>query len=82
MARVANFLFDEEGRLMNTDHKSPKPKSAAPGAGESRPPRAAAHALSLCAEPPRAAAAERNPDPYNTSGSFDRTKNWARVGRR
>ena len=33
MARVANFLFDEEGRLMNTDHKSPKPKSAALGAG-------------------------------------------------
>jgi hypothetical protein len=21
-------------------------------------------------------------DPYNTSGSFDRTKNWTRVGRR
>jgi len=21
-------------------------------------------------------------DPYNTSGSFDRTKNWARVGKR
>jgi len=66
---------------MNTDHKSPKPKNAVPGAGGNRPPRAA-HALSLCTEPPRAAAAERNPDPYNTSGSFDRTKNWARVGRR
>jgi hypothetical protein len=21
-------------------------------------------------------------DPYNTSGSFDRTKNWARIGKR
>jgi len=21
-------------------------------------------------------------DPYNTSGSFDRTRNWARVGKR
>jgi hypothetical protein len=21
-------------------------------------------------------------DPYNTSGSFDRTKNWSRVGKR
>ena len=21
-------------------------------------------------------------DPYNTSGSFDRTKNWSRIGRR
>jgi hypothetical protein len=25
---------------------------------------------------------ERGNDPYNTSGSFDRTKNWARVGKR
>jgi|HubBroStandDraft_5_1064220.scaffolds.fasta_scaffold4022578_1 hypothetical protein len=25
---------------------------------------------------------ERSSDPYNTSGSFDRTKNWARVGKR
>ena len=24
----------------------------------------------------------RGSDPYNTSGSFDRTKNWARVGKR
>jgi hypothetical protein len=26
--------------------------------------------------------AARSSDPYNTSGSFDRTKNWARVGKR
>jgi hypothetical protein len=25
---------------------------------------------------------DRGSDPYNTSGSFDRTKNWTRVGRR
>jgi hypothetical protein len=25
---------------------------------------------------------DRGVDPYNTSGSFDRTKNWARVGKR
>jgi len=25
---------------------------------------------------------QRGSDPYNTSGSFDRKKNWARVGRR
>jgi len=24
----------------------------------------------------------RGADPYNTSGSFDRTKNWTRVGKR
>jgi hypothetical protein len=25
---------------------------------------------------------EQGGDPYNTSGSFDRTKNWTRVGKR
>jgi hypothetical protein len=25
---------------------------------------------------------DRGVDPYNTSGSFDRNKNWARVGKR
>ena len=25
---------------------------------------------------------QRGSDPYNTSGSFDRKKNWARVGKR
>jgi hypothetical protein len=24
----------------------------------------------------------RGNDPYNTSGSFDRTKNWTRIGKR
>jgi hypothetical protein len=33
-------------------------------------------------EAPRQAAAEQGSDPYNTSGSFDRKKNWARVGKR
>lgn len=26
--------------------------------------------------------AQRGVDPYNTSGNFDRAKNWVRVGRR
>jgi len=26
--------------------------------------------------------AARSPDPYNSTGSFDRTKHWARVGKR
>jgi hypothetical protein len=25
---------------------------------------------------------QQGSDPYNTSGSFDRTKNWTRVGKR
>ena len=30
----------------------------------------------------KAARAGGGNDPYNTSGSFDRTKNWARIGKR
>jgi hypothetical protein len=32
--------------------------------------------------PPKAPAQNRGFDPYNTSGSFDRKKNWSRVGKR
>jgi hypothetical protein len=32
--------------------------------------------------PPKAANENRGFDPYNTSGSFDRKQNWARVGKR
>ena len=39
-------------------------------------------ALSVEIEPQKGGLAERNPDPYNSSGSFDRTKNWARIGKR
>jgi len=42
----------------------------------------AAQELSVDAEPTKAANQNRGCDPYNTSGSFDRKKNWARVGKR
>jgi hypothetical protein len=32
--------------------------------------------------PQKAANQNRGFDPYNTSGSFDRKKNWTRVGKR
>lgn len=67
---------------MNTDRKSPTAKGVAPAAGQIKSPRTASRVLTLCTEPPSAPVPERNPDPYNTSGSFDRTKNWARVGKR
>ncbi len=38
--------------------------------------------LHVEAAPPKAANENRGFDPYNTSGSFDRKKNWARVGKR
>ena len=42
----------------------------------------AAQALSVEAKPDKAANQNRGFDPYNTSGSFDRKKNWMRVGKR
>jgi hypothetical protein len=39
-------------------------------------------ALSLEMEPIGTGTALRSSDPYNTSGSFDRTKNWSKVGKR
>jgi hypothetical protein len=38
--------------------------------------------LSMAQAPLKAANEQRGFDPYNTSGSFDRKKNWARVGKR
>lgn len=40
------------------------------------------HALSLAEILPKAANDQPGSDPYNTSGTFDRKKNWARVGKR
>jgi hypothetical protein len=42
----------------------------------------AARKLSVVTAPPKAANENRGSDPYNTSGSFDRKKNWMRVGKR
>jgi hypothetical protein len=41
-----------------------------------------AQKLSLDEEPLKPANEKRGFDPYNTSGSFDRKKNWMRVGKR
>jgi hypothetical protein len=38
--------------------------------------------LSVNSAPLNTANEQRGVDPYNTSGSFDRKKNWAKVGRR
>ena len=38
--------------------------------------------LSLNVAPQKAANDKQGCDPYNTSGSFDRKKNWTRVGKR
>jgi hypothetical protein len=41
-----------------------------------------ARELALHVSPQKAVNDKQGCDPYNTSGSFDRKKNWARVGRR
>jgi hypothetical protein len=38
--------------------------------------------LSVNSAPPKAANEQRGVDPYNTSGSFDRKNNWAKIGKR
>jgi hypothetical protein len=38
--------------------------------------------LALDPGPKKPSYKEQGSDPYNTSGSFDRTKNWTRVGKR
>ena len=38
--------------------------------------------LSVEDAPLKAVNENRGSDPYNTSGSFDRTKNWTRIGKR
>jgi hypothetical protein len=43
---------------------------------------AEAPVLNVGAAPVKAANDKHGFDPYNTSGSFDRKKNWTRVGKR
>jgi hypothetical protein len=43
---------------------------------------AKARTLALDPGPKKASYKELGSDPYNTSGSFDRTKNWTRIGKR
>jgi hypothetical protein len=56
------------------------------GARELRQPGAARSAQPLQLENTNGRVKSPRPssgnDPYNTSGSFDRTRNWARVGKR
>ncbi|HXI48114.1 MAG TPA: hypothetical protein VNH39_05945 [Steroidobacteraceae bacterium] len=42
----------------------------------------AVQALALDPGPKKVSYKEQGSDPYNSSGSFDRKKNWAKVGKR
>jgi hypothetical protein len=42
----------------------------------------AAQSLALDPDPKKVSYKEQGSDPYNSSGSFDRKKNWTKVGKR
>lgn len=72
---------------MNSDHRLKLQNAAAPGKRALASAAATRglpldHGLALDTEIRKTASPARSPDPYNSSGSFDRKKNWERVGKR
>jgi hypothetical protein len=69
---------------MGSDHKTRNDPDAdfSFGIRELRQAKAAQKLNVADPAPLKAASQNRGFDPYNTSGSFDRKKNWARVGKR
>jgi hypothetical protein len=66
---------------MSSDFRIPNDAADGVTLPEAVPRQGGARGLSL-QEPAKPVREQRSSDPYNTSGSFDRTKNWARVGKR
>lgn len=65
-----------------SDHKTLKDPHSEFSFGVCELRQANAEKLSVHSAPLTAANEKRGFDPYNTSGSFDRKKNWSRVGKR
>jgi hypothetical protein len=77
------LVFFVEGRLMESDNKTRNDSELKFSFGVRELRQAnLAQELSVHAAPLKAANENRGFDPYNTSGSFDRKKNWMRVGKR
>ena len=65
------------------DKKLPNSRNTGGGSKLRRVPQAKGRPeLSLDTTPHNIDKDQRGSDPYNTSGSFDRKQNWARVGKR
>jgi hypothetical protein len=81
-------LFSREGRTMTSDDKSaserdPKFSFAVRELRDAQSAQPSnAETITLEISPGKATGETRGFDPYNTSGSFDRKKNWSRVGKR
>jgi hypothetical protein len=70
-------------RTMASDYTRPSDDSSFTFAvQELKQARAAAQTLGLDPGPKKVSYKEQGSDPYNSSGSFDRAKNWTRVGKR
>jgi hypothetical protein len=67
---------------MGSDNKGPVNDSSFTFAVDELRRAKAAHSLALDLDPKKVSYKEQGSDPYNSSGSFDRTKNWTRVGKR
>jgi hypothetical protein len=79
--RIA-FLLVEEKTMASDDKTGCDPESNFSFAVRDLQQSNVAQKLTLDHVPAKAANENRGFDPYNTSGSFDRKKNWTRVGKR
>lgn len=75
------LYFSREDR-MSSDDKKPNDRDSHFSFGVRELRRSAAAQKPGGTERLKAADENRGVDPYNTSGSFDRTRAWARVGKR
>jgi hypothetical protein len=83
VSALTGLNLSAEGRPMSTYDKSREDPDANFSYGVSEVRQAtAARELRVEHAPHKAASEKRGFDPYNTSGSFDRKKNWVRVGKR
>jgi len=80
--RAIVFLFDR-GTTMSSDYKTRNETDTTFSFGVHELRRAKRERQLIVEDAPLKAVNEnRGSDPYNTSGSFDRTKNWTRIGKR
>jgi hypothetical protein len=82
-ARAIDALIFSRGKMMSSNHKTGNDPESKFSFGV-RELRAATvvQKLSVGGAPLKIVNEDRGVDPYNTSGSFDRKKNWMRVGKR
>jgi hypothetical protein len=73
--------IDRRGQQMTSETKSSDDANFSFGVRELRRAKSE-EPLALDTSKLKVVNEDRGSDPYNTSGSFDRTKNWTRIGKR